>query len=126
MLKTKYSKKYQRNALELIDTYTEEGVTYEEYEVLVTKDDGKLTDTIRVSVPATLEDAAALNDSTLIEILQTGIITRERNACRGTMVSESEKEEKIQNTKEKVRKFAEQLKAQGLTPEDIAALMPED
>lgn len=119
MLETRFSQKYDCNTVECVNTFEEDGVNYETYRVLVTKNDGELQDFIEVDVPATLTDAETMNDPELLEILQSGLVTRARNNHRSLMVSEEEKAERIESKKDKLAAIIEQLKAAGMSEDEI-------
>ncbi|MFW6173118.1 MAG: hypothetical protein ACOC5T_05180 [Elusimicrobiota bacterium] len=119
-LEEKYSKKYDKPSVELVDEVEEDGVQKEIYNILVTKNSGELQDYVKVEVPASIEDAIEMEeDGEILDIIQRGLVTRARNRKRASMVSEEDRKEKIKKTANRVEKLVAQLEEQGLSREEI-------
>jgi len=105
---------------EFLGTVEKEGVEYQQYKVVVTKNNKEMIDTITVEVPASWEDLDALSDEEKEEVLtdiKRKIITDERNTHRRQgMISEEEKQKKL-------NKKLQELKALGLDEAKIKELL---
>lgn len=105
---------------EFIGEVEKDGVTYQQYNVVVTKNNKSMIDTITVEVPASWDDLDALSEKEKEEVLtdiKRKIITDERNTHRRQgMISEEEKQKKL-------NKKLQELKALGMDEEKIKELL---
>ena len=105
---------------EFIGEVEKDGVMYQQYKVVVTKNNTSMIDTITVEVPASWDDLDALSEEEKQEVLtdiKRKIITDQRNTHRRQgMISEEEKQKKL-------NKKLQELKALGMDEEKIKELL---
>lgn len=119
-LENREATQYDKMRLEKISEYEEDGIEFEVYKKLVTKNSGELQEFVEVAVPKTLEDAEALQEEDeMINFIQKGLVDQEADKHRRLMVTEEEKEERVKKTKDKLSNLVEELKAMGLSEEEI-------
>jgi len=119
-LDTIESKKYEKVSREYVEDVERGGVVFEKYRQLVTKNGGEMQDYITVEVPKDFGQIAKLSDEKQQDILdkmKVQIITAEANKFRRTgLVSEEEKQEKVNQTVQTLRNL-------GLDEDEIAEML---
>lgn len=114
------STKYDKVSREFIEEREVDGVVYEVYKQLVTKNQGELQGYCEVLVPKNFEEVLNLPEEEqqdLLNAMKRQLITKEANRFRTQhLVSEDEKEEKAQDK-------LEELKKMGYSQEEILDLI---
>jgi len=114
------SNKYDKVSREFVEEVEQDGVIYEKYRQLVTKNDGDLQGYAEILVPRDYEEVLKLPDEEqqdLLNSMKRQLITKEANRFRTQhLVSEEEKEEQAQ-------KKLEDLKKMGLSHDEILEMI---
>ncbi len=114
------SNKYDKVSREFIEEVEEDGVIYEKYKQLVTKNNGELQGYAEVLVPRDYEEVLKLPEEEqedLLNSMKRQLITKEANRFRTQhLVSEEEKEAQAQNK-------LDDLKKMGLSQDEILELI---
>jgi len=114
------SNKYDKVSREFVEEVEQDGVVYEKYRQLVTKNDGDLQGYAEILVPRDYEEVLKLPDEEqqdLLNSMKRQLITKEANRFRTQhLVSEEEKEEQAQ-------KKLEDLKKMGLSHDEILEMI---
>lgn len=120
-LKNREARGFDAMRLEKVGDKEEDGIKYEVYKKLVTKNGGELQDFVEVAVPASLEDAMKLEDGDeLVNFIQKGLVDQEADKKRRMMVTEEEKEAELEKTKDEIAELKEKLEALGYDKDEIA------
>lgn len=119
-LATIESAKYEKVSREFMEEVEKDGVVYEKYRQLVTKNDGELQGYCEVLVPKDFDAVLELEEEEqqeLLDNMKVQLITKEANKFRTQhLVSEDEKQAQAQSK-------IEELKKMGLSPEEIMDLV---
>lgn len=119
-LDTIESTKYEKVSREFIEEVEQDGVVYEKYRQLVTKNDGELQGYCEVLVPKDFDAVLQLPEEEqqeLLDNMKVQLITKSANRYRTqVLVSEEEKEEKLQSK-------LDELKEMGVPEEKIMDLL---
>lgn len=114
------SNKYDKVSREFVEEVEQDGVVYEKYRQLVTKNDGDLQGYAEILVPRDYEEVLKLPEEEqqdLLNSMKRQLITKEANRFRTQhLVSEEEKEEQAQ-------KKLEDLKKMGLSHDEILEMI---
>ena len=114
------SAKYEKVSREFIEEREKDGVIYEVYRQLVTKNNGELQGYVEVEVPRDFDELLKLPEEeqqAYLDDLKVQAITKEANRYRSqVLVSEEEKKEQLQSK-------LKDLKDMGLSAEEIQDLL---
>ncbi len=119
-LATIESAKYEKVSREFMEEVEKDGVIYEKYKQLVTKNEGELQGYCEVLVPKDFDEILKLDEEEqqeLLDNMKIQIITKEANKFRTQhLVSEEEKQAQAQSK-------VEELKKMGLSPDEIMDML---